>query len=187
MGKPIIGAFQTILSKDERMMELAKKSFNSYLAFYYFHGNQAYMDPNVLDKDDLARMFGLMHTPKYKKFLKKCKSHKLCQMPNELKMLLLDNKKKKQQKSDLIKMMATAKEEEKNGEEDEAVYDDRFENEGAPKWFTETFKDKKDETETKQEEEDGDGDEDVDVDNWLESESEQDAEEGNEDDDLNED
>merc|ERR1712228_565609 len=104
--KPISGAFQTILSKDERMMELAKKSFNSYLAFYYFHGNDAYMDPNTLNKDGLAKMFGLMHTPKYKKFLKKCKAHKLVQMPNELKMLLLDNKKKKQQKSDLIKLMA---------------------------------------------------------------------------------
>eukprot|EP01084_Bolivina_argentea_P038591 71375_1 len=72
--KPINGAFQTILSKDTKMMELAKKAFNSYLAFYYFHGNDAYMDPNELNKNELAKMFGLMHTPKYKKFLKKCKA-----------------------------------------------------------------------------------------------------------------
>merc|ERR1712130_444876 len=147
--KPICGAFQTILSKDERMMDLAKKSFNSYLAFYYFHGNDAYMDPNALNKDDLAKMFGLMHTPKYKRFLKKCKAHKLINMPNELKMLLLDNKKKKQQKSDFIQLMAA---------ENKKDCDD------APKWFKEAFKDKK---------EDKKEDIDVDIDNWLESESEQ--------------
>merc|ERR1712228_252542 len=169
--KPINGAFQTILSKDERMMELAKKSFNSYLAFYYFHGNDAYMDPNTLNKDDLAKMFGLMHTPKYKKFLKKCKAHKLIQMPNELKMLLLDNKKKKQQKSDLIKLMAA-----ENTNMDE--YDAKFENDGAPEWFMEAFKDRKDYEKNKEDVDD----EDVDIDNWLESESEQ-----NDDDDLNED
>ena len=183
--KPIHGAFQTILQKDQKMMELAKKAFNSYLAFYYFHGNTNYMDPNELNKDDLAKMFGLMHTPKYKKFLKKCKSYKLSNMPNELKMLLLDNKKKRKQKSDLIKMMA----EQKNLENEDNTNDyAKFENEDAPKWFKEAFADRKenqlatdnhhDKNEKKDKEQNND-----DVEQWLDSDDD-DESDGNQDDDM---
>jgi len=191
--RPIIGAFQTILAKDERMMDLAKKSFNAYLAFYYFYGNRAYMDPDKLDKDDLAKMFGLMATPKYRKFLKKCKSHKLSTMPTELKMLLLDNKRKRKQKSELIKRAAEQRiygpkvvestktvegpqgEDHGNDIEDDDKKGIEVEEEGdAPEWFENAFKDRKEGKKGKEanvdckEEEKKDGD----VEKWLQSESE---------------
>ena len=99
--KPILGSFRSILVKDKKMLELAQKCFNSYLAFYYLHGNPNYMDPNKLDKEKLAFMFGLTFIPKYKSFLKKAKARKLDDIPIELKNILLDTKVKRKQKSEL--------------------------------------------------------------------------------------
>lgn len=154
--KPIHGAFQTILAKDERMMDLAKSAFKSFLAFYYFYGNRQYMDPDKLDKDDLAKMFGLVATPKYKRFLKKCKSHKLSTMPTELKALLLDNKRKRKQKAELLRIAAQQQLKEiedlhdDDDDDDKKVDVDEVEREDVPEWFQDAFKDRK---------EDGDGDE----------------------------
>eukprot|EP01084_Bolivina_argentea_P216253 367436_1 len=129
------------------------------------------MDPNELNKNELAKMFGLMHTPKYKKFLKKCKAHKLSNMPSELKMLLLDNKKKKQQKSELIKLMAEKNNENVNENSNNC---EKFENEDVPKWFDDAFKHRKDNNNNKnnKNEKDNNNEMDNEVENWLESEEE---------------
>lgn len=169
--KPIRGAFQTLLAKDERMMDLAKKSFNSYLAFYYFHGNPRYMDPERLDKDALAKMFGLVATPKYKRFLRKCKSHRLSNMPSELKRLLLDNKKKRKQKSKLIALAAEKRilEQQRKGDGGGDGDEEGQRAEGGPPLFEEAFKDRR-VADSKRDEED--------VGKWLQSESDGDGDGG---------
>lgn len=94
--KKITNQFKIELSTDQRMTELARKCFHSYLAFYYFHGNAGYMNPHTLNKDSLAQMFGLAHTPKFKSFLKRAKARRCADMPSDLKALLFDTKKKKE-------------------------------------------------------------------------------------------
>merc|ERR1712154_667171 len=141
---------------------------------------------NALDKDALARMFGLRHAPKYKKFLKKCKAHKLSQMPSELKKLLLDNKKKKRQKAELIQRIADKEYDEDRKEKLKT----RFADEDTPSWFAEAFADRTDhggDDGQIQVQAQGDGKkEKAEVDEWLESEEDEDANDV-EADDLNDD
>ncbi|ETO14413.1 hypothetical protein RFI_22954, partial [Reticulomyxa filosa] len=113
--KSITPQIRTLLATDDKMLQLAKKSFFSFLKSYYrlASSNPLYIRPDLLDKDLLAQMFGLMHTPNFSHIVskytkssefdqpKKINSLKDNSIPQDLKMLLLDTKKKQRQSQKL--------------------------------------------------------------------------------------